>query len=335
MLEPRRILCVTKSKYIGDTVLGVPAMRALHEAFPNARMDLLTGPPAAATMAECPWFQEILVERPGSERSPAAVLRRARDLRTRAYDLAILFNRSLRSAIVAWLGSIPVRVGFSVEMRGPLLTHRVPYDRSLSEIECLLSLVEAIGVSARDKRLELWVSPTEREVCRTKGLAPRRYVCLACGANEPHLRQWPSEYFIRVGEEFAVWGYRIVLLGSVGERAMTKPVAQALGDYALDLTGRTTIREALGWIAQAALYVSAETGLSHCAVALGTPSIVIHGPTKWQRWGHQTESAVALWTDLGAPHPTPRDIRACLRAVHPQRVIEAARALLKEPTFAP
>ncbi|GMV36518.1 MAG: hypothetical protein AMXMBFR61_10260 [Fimbriimonadales bacterium] len=335
MSDTRSILCVTKSRYIGDTVLGIPAMRALREAFPEAEMDLLTGPAAAATMAECPWFREILVEQPGAERAPAAVLRRARELRARHYDLAVLFNRSVRSAVLAWLGKIPIRVGFSVEMRGPLLTHKVPYDRSLHEIDCLMALAEAVGASSVDRRLELWVSPNEQDVCRAHGLAPKRYVCFACGANEPHLRLWPPEYFVRVGEELANWGYRIVLLGSEGERAATKPVAEALRDTALDLSGRTSIREALGWISRAALYVSAETGLSHCAVALGTPSIVIHGPTKWRRWGHQTETAVALWTDLGSANPTPRDIQACLRAVHPQRVVEAARTLIKEPSLAP
>ncbi|MEP0765665.1 MAG: glycosyltransferase family 9 protein [Fimbriimonadia bacterium] len=335
MLDPKRILCVTKSRYIGDTVLAVPAMRALREAFPNAEMDLLTGPAAAATMAECPWFSRILVEKPGAERSPVAVLRRARELRTRNYDLSVLFNRSVRSAFLAWLAGIPTRVGFSVEMRGPLLTHRVPYDRSQHEIECMMDIVEAAGARSDDLRLELWVSPEERGICHMHGLSPKAYVCFACGANEPHLRLWPSEYFSRVGEEIARWGFRIVLLGSEGERAATRPVVQALGNAALDLSGRTTIREALGWVSEAALYVSAETGLSHCAVALGTPSVVVHGPTKWQRWGHQTETAVALWTDLGSPNPTPQEIQACLRAVHPQRVIEAARTLIKEPSFAP
>ena len=334
MLEPKRILCITKSKYIGDTVLAIPAMRALREGYPNADLDLLTGAQAAAAVSECPWFRDILTERP-AERSPISVFRRARELRSRQYDLAVLFNRSLRSAILVWLGGVPTRVGFSVEMRAPLLTHKVPYDRSQHEIDCLMALSKAVGAHSEDRSLELWVSPEERNLCRTRGLAPRAYVCLACGTNEPHLRLWPGEYFVRVGEEFARWGYRIVLLGSPAEQHATRPVARALRDVALDLTGQTTIREALGWISEAALYVSAETGLSHCAVALGTPSIVIHGPGKWQRWGHHTKTAVALWTDLGIPKSSPRDIQACLRAVHPQRVIEAARALIKEPSLAP
>jgi hypothetical protein len=45
----------------------------------------------------------------------------------------------------------------------------------------------------------------------------------------------------------------------------------------IDLRGRTTLREAAGYLAGARLFIGLESGLMHVAAAVGTPSIIVYG----------------------------------------------------------
>src|SRR5436305_1365472 len=55
-----RILCV-KLADIGDVLLCTPAIRAVRERWPDARIDLLTPPSSAAVLRHAPELNETLV----------------------------------------------------------------------------------------------------------------------------------------------------------------------------------------------------------------------------------------------------------------------------------
>lgn len=116
MSDVQRILIVTKSRYLGDTIVAVPAMRALAARYPQAHISLLSNPAAGELLRGCPYVHEYLAR-------PVAARRRTdlemwRVLRRKKYDMAVLFNRSLSSAVLAFMARIPQRVGFDTEGRG-------------------------------------------------------------------------------------------------------------------------------------------------------------------------------------------------------------------------
>jgi lipopolysaccharide heptosyltransferase II len=327
--EPERILLVTKPRYIGDTVLGTAAFRAVATRFPQAEIDLLTGGPGAEAMRGCPFLREIKVVDRARRRHPLELWRAAVGLR--GYDLAVIFDRSLRSALTCRLARIPNRVGFAAELRRPLLTKAVPYDRSLPELDCLLAVSSAAGAPPAGRDLQLWVSGEERDqATRQFSLAGRSFVTFAPAANEPYVRQWPAKSYVAVGRAMADRGFVPVLLGAPTELDASREVYQGLQDCALNLAGLTSVREALQLIAASALFVSGEIGLSHCAVALGTPSVIVHGPTKARRWGHETAWSKALWVPARTDAPRPEEIHACVEAVAAEMVLEAAGRVMKQ-----
>ena len=198
MSDPRRILLVTKLRYIGDTVIATPAFRAIAQHYPNATVDLFAGLPGAQAMQGCPFVDKITVIDRASRRRPFELWRTAKGLR--GYDLAVIFDRSIRSALVCKIAGIRERVGFAAEYRGPLLTKVVHYDRSQPEVDCLLELAAAAGAPAAGRNLELWVSDEERaQASRQFSLEGRQFVTMAPAANEPHLRQWPADRGLEVG----------------------------------------------------------------------------------------------------------------------------------------
>src|SRR5690349_19323072 len=89
--------------WVGDAVMATPALRALRQAYPAARITGVMRPPIADVLAGTNWIDEFLpLERTGPRGrrwwAMAAALRRRR------IDLVVLFPNSFRSALVAWLG---------------------------------------------------------------------------------------------------------------------------------------------------------------------------------------------------------------------------------------
>jgi lipopolysaccharide heptosyltransferase II len=325
----RRILLVTKPRYIGDTVIATPAFRAIANRYPEAILDLFAGSPGSQAMQGCPFINQIRVIDRARRRKPFEIWRTARGLR--GYDLAVVFDRSIRSALVCKLAGIKERIGFAAEYRGPLLTKVVGYDRTMPEVDCLLELSSAAGAPPSGRHLQLWVSEVERaQAARQFSLVGRQFVTMAPAANEPHLRQWPAERFVEVGNALAARGYVPVLLGAPSEIDAARPVMEGLNEGALNLVGLTSVREVLQLIAGSALFVSGEIGLSHCAVALGTPSVIVHGPTKVHRWGHETSVSRAVWVPADTDRPSPDEIRACVDAVTGDIVLDAAEQVMRQ-----
>lgn len=309
-------------------------MCAIAAGYPDAAFDLLTGDGAAEAMRGAPFLREIAVLRREGRRSIASLLSQARNLRSRNYGMAVLFDRSLRSALLATIARIPQRIGFAVEFRGPLLTDRVAYDRAEPELDCLLRIAVAAGATETQREMKLWVSEEEKRSVRGEFGLRGPLAALAPAANEPHLRQWPVEHYRALIPQLRQEGLSVVLVGAPSEREVAGQVAEGLD--VTNLCGQTSVRQAIQLVAASDLYVSGEIGLSHCAVALETPSVVIHNPMKAYRWGHEGEFAAALFSPARSERPTPEDLQECLRQVMPDRVMDAARRVMrKEGAIAP
>jgi len=332
----RRILVVTKFRYLGDTIVATPFFRHLREAAPQADVTLLTGPPLVTLLQGCPYLSAIW---PFDPKEPG-VLRRSLQLTSRIrrarFDAAFLLNRSLHSALLTAAARVPHRIGFDTEYRGPLLTVRVRYDWNRPDRECALDLLRAVGVCAEPSLPQLWVSAEEqaeaRQLLMKHGAAPDALlVGMQPGAHDPVVREWGAERFAVVGNRLTrEVGARILLLGSAEERAVSERVAEAMTHKPLILTGETGLRQALALISLCRLWIGNDGGLLHAAVALGPATVGIFGPTKAARWGYDTPRHRTMVVYPNAPARDPQTIRRCLDAIQPDAVFEAAIAILQQ-----
>lgn len=99
-------------------------------------------------------------------------------------------------------------------------------------------------------------------------------------------RRWPVEGFAAVARARAEAGHRVVVTGSDGERPIAAAVARGAGlpDAAV-LAGRLSLAQLMGVVASADRVVCGDTGVAHLATALGTPSVILFGPTPPHTWG--------------------------------------------------
>src|ERR1051326_2244290 len=118
----RKIL-IRGPNWVGDSVLAVPAMKAVRQQFPNAEITLLVRPWVAGLFASAPFVDQLW-----REPRPTGISdwkRITREIRNRQFDVAILLPNSFESALMMFLGRVPVRIGYATDGRGLLLTSAI------------------------------------------------------------------------------------------------------------------------------------------------------------------------------------------------------------------
>lgn len=339
--HPRRI-AVFRALQLGDMLCAVPALRAMRNAWPRARICLIGLPWAMDFVRRMPYVDEF-IEFPGfpgmPERAPDLDAWPAYVDRVRAgrYDLAVQMhgNGMLTNALVAALG-VPHNAGFFVPGSEDVLPEvAVPWPDGVPEVRRLLVLAERLGAPPCGEYLELPILPEEieawAELCAELPQTPLGYVCIHPGARL-ETRRWPPERFAAVADRLVVAGYGIVLTGSAAEAPLTAAVAAAMTASAEDFTGRTDLGTLAALVAQAELIICNDTGMSHIAAAMCTPSVVICSGADAERWRPLDAARhPVLWHPVGCRPcyydrcPTDHE---CARGVAVEAVIREAFSLL-------
>src|SRR5687767_14025527 len=106
--------------WVGDSVLAIPAMKAVRTRFPNAEITLLVRPWVAGLFTSASFIDHVWTEpRPSSLTDWSRI---TRDIRSRRFDLALLFPNSFESALMVFLARVPQRIGYARDGRSWMLT---------------------------------------------------------------------------------------------------------------------------------------------------------------------------------------------------------------------
>ncbi|MGS5087010.1 glycosyltransferase family 9 protein [Hydrogenophaga sp. A37] len=348
-MAPRRI-AVFRALMLGDLVCATPALRALRSGWPEAHITLVGLPWAAEWAARLPWVNDFepFPGWPGlPEREvPAPSVRQAfiETMRSRRLDLAIQLHGAgdVVNGLVARFGARHTAGFYRPEAGCPTgdETRFVPWPTEGHEIERLLAVTDRLGLPRCGLQPDWPLQPEDRR--RARALLPfaGRFAIVHAGSQLPS-RRWLPERFAAVANRLAEQGLAIVLTGSAGERELTRAVAERIGSgRVVDLAGRTNLWTLGGLVAEAQLLVGNDTGLTHIAAALGTPSVVVACGSEVARWAPLDAARhPVFWHPL---HCRPCGHRCCptghecAHAVAMEPVAQAALAWVdKEPHHEP
>ncbi|HEX6733637.1 MAG TPA: glycosyltransferase family 9 protein [Azonexus sp.] len=287
-------IAILRALQLGDLLCAVPALRAIRRARPQARITLIGLPWARDFVARLPYLDDFM-EFPGfpglPERRPDLVGLEAflAEARARQFDLAIQLHGSgiLTNALVALLGARRCAGFHPPGQPCPDPRSFLAWPEELPEIRRLLALTTHLGMPSRGELLELPILPDEAAAFAALRarlpLGGRGYACIHAGARLAS-RRWLPERFALVGDALAAVGLAVVLTGSAEEAPLLDAIARNMRGPAIDLAGQTTLGTLAALVAAAELVVCNDTGMSHVAAAVGTPSVVICSGADPQRW---------------------------------------------------
>ncbi|MDA8238869.1 MAG: glycosyltransferase family 9 protein [Nitrospiraceae bacterium] len=166
----------------------------------------------------------------------------------------------------------------------------------------------------------------------------RPYVTIHPGSGGKWKR-WNLRGFADVMDALAeVGSYRFLVLLGPAERGMREECGRLIStrNIPADIVGDRPIPYIASLLAMSSLFVGSDSGITHLASMIGTPSVAIFGPTDPELWGPLGPGVRIVKSGCtccpcseAASLTCPEELR-CLKDVKPQDVLKAAHELLSE-----
>ena len=348
--QARRVLAIRLDN-LGDVLMTTPALAALRESLPDARITLLASPGTACLRPHlkeiddlipyaAPWMK---ASAPSHAVDAVAMIRR---LQAERFDAAVIFTAfsqsPLPAAQLSQLAGIDLRLAHCHENPYQLLSDWIadpePHQTVRHEVQRQLDLVAAIGCRTADPRLRFAIDPASQlaAAARLKVLglgagSRRKWLVLHPGASAPS-RRYPAEQWSALGNELvAAMNCTLLWTGSGDEAELIQRIRSQVRHPGLNLANQLGLGEFAALLDAAPVLITNNSGPVHLAAALGTPVVDLYALTNPQHTPWGTPHRVLF-------HPVPcgfcyRSIcpeshHACLRNVTPRSVVDATVTLM-------
>ncbi|HUX88829.1 MAG TPA: glycosyltransferase family 9 protein [Chloroflexota bacterium] len=318
--ESIRGIVVFRPGAIGDTLLSFPALSALRQRFPAARVRVIGNRPAlalgqaaglfdASDAFGADWVADLFGDR------PTDTLR----ARLADSDLGVIWMHDRVAAIELARAVRSAGVGTVL----PLV--------SFPETGCRQHLADFL----LDSLAPLGIVPPAPSVVlspSTGETSPPRTVVLHPGAGAQRKR-WPAERFASLADRFVDRGWSVALTSGPADEAAVGAVRDQIHRASPRVLAGLNLSQLADVLARAQLFVGNDSGITHLAAMLGVPTVALFGPFDPVYWAPRGPRVSVIDAGTECAHRAdPREgCRGCERllALAVETVWEAANALLE------
>jgi ADP-heptose:LPS heptosyltransferase len=329
---------VVSTTGLGDTVLSTPAIHAVRQAFPRAKIIGHVHEKYLDLVKHHPDLDGVIPYRGTYNRRYKAFFSTIRAFRREPFDLVFIFHGNDPQAVpMAYLSGAPLI--FRRPAIGKfdfLLSHPPGENEYFSEHAIIgrLKTVRLAGCPADDLRIHLSPKAADHQglekLFETLGIrAGSQKIAFQVGASYAY-KCWPKGHFIRLGQALLQKdpGRVILILGNRKEKRLGNRIRKGIGrPQVFNLAGRLSVAMTIALIQHIDLLVTNDTGPLHMAIALGTRTVSFFGPTDPALFGplqdpdkhvvfyNKPDCDLCLGKKCRDPH--------CLSAISVDRVISA------------
>jgi 3-deoxy-D-manno-octulosonic-acid transferase/heptosyltransferase-1 len=362
-------ILIVKLSAIGDVIHTLPSLSALRSCFPGANITWVVEEAASDILLDHPDLNRIIVSgrkrwlkefRHGRICTPFREMRSFfGDLRDRRYDLVIDFHGLLKSALIVLISGGKRKLGYESlqELSGLFYNEKIPEEMGKHAVERYLDFVRHVakgkGQACIPKIPTFTVAIGEREELHVAELLKEASAILTTSTKDDWMidsggmkkgggrfvavnpvalwetKLWEDEKIAelcdRIREELRIG---VVFTGK--ESAPLERICSKMKTRAVNLGGRTTLRELACLYRHAALLVTTDSGPMHLAAAVNTPVVSLFGPTDPLRTGPYGPGHRVIRKDLSCmPCFRKRcETKRCMREISVDEVFAYVRELL-------
>lgn len=351
-------IVVCKFSGWGSLVTIIPLLDALKNRFPKSDIILLTHNKNEELTKILPQVTKTILfsktDIANFLRSPLSFWKKIRMLRMVKpgifIDLQIHTHQSL-SMLLSLSSGAPIRVGLKStpnRARDRFLTHSIYFNRHqpLATVFRQVGNLLGLGPLTQSPRIPMIFSSKEQERVLDKFDLPdprRRLLMINPNASSlSHERRWPKTHFITVLESFfrKFPETNVLLTGSLGEYKYNQPIFEffsASGRSIRNVAGQLTLQETSALLKKASLFLTNDSGPLHLALALGTPTVAMFGPTHPDLVLYRPDppKCIFLYEPIycspclhHTPTPPCAGDNKCIQAIAPDSVFIAMESLL-------
>lgn len=280
---------------IGDTIVAVPAIQALRDAYPRASLVLMTassphgGIWADAVLREFDWFDSFVTYDPDDLRVGALARLLGKVWKTDAEMVVHLGSdrnswlRILRDRLFFALAGISRFVGASSDSLTWYCRLRRDDRIYPHEVDRLRALAEEAGASCQNRaRFDLPIGDAHRarvdELFSEINMPEGRLSIGVCPGSKQSAKRWPELRFAEIGRRLIEeHDAHLLVVGGEDERLTGERIAQSHwpeGSWT-NAASRLSVLESAELLRRCRMYIGNDTGAMHLASAVGTPCIAI------------------------------------------------------------
>jgi heptosyltransferase III len=283
-----KILIINVTR-IGDTLFGVPSIRAIAQHYPDAEITVLAHPSRFEVLAHLPYVKHV-----GGITKKTAWYR---GWLGKPYDKAFVWG--FDAPLIRYAARVSHEV---IAHRQPdttlnkCITHIVmpPVHKANHVVKQLLALPEGVGITTTNHRIDLVLTEAERSWARQKldsiGFT-RANVLVGFQTTSFHTRpyrDWPIENFRELANRVTVVypQARFILFGGRDGLERNQALAADLGECCISFANQLTLRQTAAIMACLNVYVGVDTGPTHIMSTFDIPLIgLYHAKSKTHHTG--------------------------------------------------
>jgi heptosyltransferase-2 len=277
-VKPR--ILVIRGGAIGDFVLTLPAIRLLRENFPDAQLEILG-------------YEHIIELARGRFYAEAT-----RSIEYSAMAGFFVPNSNLAPDLVEYFSSFQQVVSylfdpdlfFEGNLRRAGVKNFLPayarIDDSQHAAQQLARPLERMALFLDDAAAQLHPSKEDQSLARRfLGGTSGNLIAIHAGSGSPR-KNWPAENWAALAQWVvrAAPGARLLLVGGEADAAQLATVSGALKGKDVLVAHHLPLPELAAVLQQCRLFLGHDSGISHIAAAVGTPCVLLFGPTDPAVW---------------------------------------------------
>lgn len=285
-IQAKNIL-VTQLRQVGDVLLTTPAVKVLRDFYPESRISYLTETGPATLLQGNPYIDTII--RRDRRGGILQDMKLAHALRKAKYDLVIDFFCNPRSAWMSFFTRAPYRVANYHTGRSWWYTYTpVIQGEKCYAAEDKLALLKAIGIDGKLVPPIIQISDEAKQYIDNFFLRQNIHhhkpvITIDLTSRRPAKRWFPERYVQLADRLVEKYTATVIFIWGPGEKAMVDSFKQQ-GKHQHILACSTDLMQLSALLARSHLHIGNCSAPRHIAVAVGTPSLTIMGPTAPESW---------------------------------------------------
>ncbi len=352
--EVRKIF-ILRALVLGDLVFILPALEALHQAYPQAEFTYAARPWSVEFVKQhLPWIHQVIGIRAAPEDyQDLGFLIYPDDaewffpqMRAEKFDIAISMQGGGKNSN-PFIKRVGARISIGSREAGAIPLDRwIPHDYYQNDVIRNLDLAALAGADPLTWTPCLNTLPSDREAARPfLENVQKPFVVIHSGARDVR-RMWPPEKFAEVADACQRdLGMQVLLTGTSVDGKTAYQVEAAMQKKAHNLSDQLSLPALTGILANAALVISNDTGVLHLGLAVGSKAVGLY-------WGEYISKSMPLSRNCFYPviswerrcplcgmflereEVVRADVRPCthevsfISSITPEKVMTAARRIL-------
>ena len=295
-------ILILRLSAVGDVLRTLPAVMALKEYFPSSHITWMVEEPSKTLLEIQPEIDQVILlpRKRWTEGMKSAVKAWKTfkemgqfivELRKEKFDFVLDFHGIIKSGLISFLSGSPKRIGYdrTSSKEGNFLFSNIKVKlpkEKMSRYQRNFALLRGVGLEVRDFDAKLHISQRDKEYIESflAGLNPplrRPSIAIHAGTNpKAAFKKWMPDHYAQLADRLIrELGATVIFTWGPEELESVESIRKEMTEQSVLGPETETLTQLGELFRHCDLYVGGDTGPMHIASLMGTPVLVIYGPT--------------------------------------------------------